>query len=215
MRLFDSVGPNPRVVRMFLLEKGRQLPSEQVDIRTGDNRCDAYRQKNPAGQTPCLQLDDGSHLAEITAICEYLEEWQPEPALVGRTAEERARTRMWLRRVDLNICEPMGNGFRYGEGLAMFRERIHVIPEAAAGLKELARRNLSWLDGLLRGPWLVGDRFTLADIHLYCFLDFATGVGQPLSPDNRSLAAWFGRVAARPSAEQSLHPAAREGGMRA
>lgn len=215
MKLYDSLGPNPRIVRMFLLEKGMSLPSEQVDILKGDNRGDSYRQKNPAGQSPCLQLDDGSYLAEVTAICEYLEERQPEPALVGRTPEDRARTRMWLRRADLNICEPMGNGFRYAEGLAMFRERIHVIPEAADGLKEVARRNLRWLDGLLTGNWLAGDRFTLADIHLYCFLDFAASVGQPLEHANRNVSAWFGRVNARPAAVASLHPAAVAGGMRA
>ncbi len=215
MKMFDSLGPNPRVVRMFLLEKGMSLPGEQVDILKGENRSDSYRQKNPAGQTPCLQLEDGSHLAEITAICEYLEEQQPEPALIGRTAEERARTRMWLRRTDLNICEPLANGFRYAEGLAMFKDRIYVIPEASAGLKELARRNLAWLNGLLTGAWLAGARFSLADIHLYCFLDFAAGVGQPLDPANRNLTAWFGRVNARPSAEASLHAAAKAGGMRA
>jgi glutathione S-transferase len=215
MKFLDSLGPNPRVVRMFMLEKGLQIPSEQVDIMKGENRGDAYKQKNPAGQMPCLQLDDGSYLSEITAICEYLEEKKPEPALVGRTPEERAKTRMWLRRVDLNVCEPLANGFRFAEGLAMFKDRLHVIPEAAAGLKETARKNLRWLDGLVTGQWLAGERFTLADIHLYCFLDFGKGVGQPLDPANKNLAAWLERVNARPSATNSLHPIAKAGGMRA
>ncbi len=215
MKFIDSLGPNPRVVRMFMLEKGIQIPSEQVDIMKGDNRGDAHKQKNPAGQMPCLQLDDGSYLSEITAICEYLEEKKPEPALVGRNAEERAKTRMWLRRLDLNVCEPLANGFRFAEGLAMFKDRLHVIPEAAAGLKETARKNLRWLDGLLTGQWFAGDRFTLADIHLYCFLDFAAGVGQKLDPANKNLAAWFERANARPSATNSLHPIAKAGGMRA
>jgi glutathione S-transferase len=215
MKFFDSLGPNPRVVRMFMLEKGIQIPSEEVDIMKGENRGDAYKQKNPAGQMPCLQLDDGSYLSEITAICEYLEERKPEPALVGRTPEERAKTRMWLRRVDLNVCEPMANGFRFAEGLAMFKDRLHVIPEAAAGLKETAKKNLRWLDGLVTGQWLAGERFTLADIHLYCFVDFGKGVGQPLDPANKNLSAWYDRVNARPSATNSLHPIAKAGGMRA
>jgi glutathione S-transferase len=215
MKFLDSLGPNPRVVRMFMLEKGLQVPSEQVDIMKGENRGDAYKQKNPAGQMPCLQLDDGSYLSEITAICEYLEERKPEPALVGRTPEERAKTRMWLRRVDLNVCEPMANGFRFAEGLAMFKGRLHVIPEAAAGLKETAKKNLRWLDGLVTGQWLAGERFTLADIHLYCFVDFGKGVGQPLDPANKNLTAWYDRVNARPSATNSLHPIAKAGGMRA
>ncbi len=215
MKFLDSLGPNPRVVRMFILEKGMQIPFEQVDIMKGENRGDAYKQKNPAGQMPCLELDDGSYLSEITAICEYLEEKKPEPALVGRTPEERAKTRMWLRRADLNVCEPMANGFRFAEGLAMFKDRLHVIPEAAAGLKETARKNLRWLDGLLTGQWLAGDRFTLADIHLYAFVDFGKGVGQPLDAANKNLVAWYDRVNARPSATNSLHPIAKAGGMRA
>ena len=71
---------------------------------------------NPAGQLPCLQTDDGQIIAEVTAICEYLDEIGSGPSLIGATAEERAITRMWTRRVDLNICEPLLNGFRYSEG---------------------------------------------------------------------------------------------------
>jgi glutathione S-transferase len=216
MKLYNSLGPNPRAVRMFLAEKGMQLPLEEVDIMGGANRKDAYKTKNPAGQMPSLELDDGSNLAEITAICEYLEEKQPNPPLIGRTPEERARTRMWTRRVDLNVCEPLANGFRYGEGLAMFKDRMHVIPEASAGLKTVAAKNLAWVDGLIAGrKHLADDRFTLADILLYCFLDFGAGVGQKLDPANKNLAAWFERVNARPSATASLHPVAKGGGMRA
>ena len=212
----NSAGPNPRVVRMFLQEKGIEIPAEQVDIMGGENRGGAHGKRNPAGQMPCLELDDGSFLAEITAICEYLEEKHPEPTLVGSTPEERAATRMWTRRIDLNVCEPLGNGFRFGEGIEMFKDRIHVIPQAADDLKAIAREKLEWLDGLLgSGPYFAGDRFTQADIHLYCFLDFAAGVGQPLDPARKNLAEWLARVGARPSAEASLHPAAKAGGMRA
>jgi glutathione S-transferase len=203
VRLFDSIGPNPRVVRMFLAEKGMQIRLEPVDLMGGENRRAPYTDRNPSGQLPCLELDDGSFLSEITAICEYLEEKQPRPPLVGSTPEERAATRMWVRRIDLHIVEPMANGFRYAEGLPIFEKRIRVIPQAADDLKALAREKLAWLDGLMRGPWVVGDRFTLADILLFAFLDFGAQVGQKLDPERKQLAAWFDRVAARPSAEAS------------
>ncbi|HVR28566.1 MAG TPA: glutathione S-transferase family protein [Thermoanaerobaculia bacterium] len=215
MKLYNSLGPNPRVVRMFMSEKGISIPFEEVDIRGAANRREPYLQKNAAGQLPALELDNGRCITEVTAICEYLEDMQPKPPLVGSTPEEKAETRMWTRRIDLGICEPMANGFRYAEGLEMFKDRMRVLPEAAAGLKACAQDKLAWLDGLMDGKtWIAGDRFTLADIHLYCFLDFAAGVGQPLDPENARVQAWFDRVAARPSAAASLHAAAAQVGMR-
>jgi glutathione S-transferase len=204
VKLYTGIGPNPRTVRIFLAEKGIELPMEQVDLLGGENRRAPYVDRNPAGQLPCLELDDGSHLAEITAICEYLEELHPDPPLVGATPEERAKTRMWTRRVDLNIIEPMANGFRYAEGLPIFKDRIHVIPQAADDLKQVARERLAWLDGLIEGrDFIAGDRFSLADILLYAFLEFGATVGQRLDPKRENLQGWYTRVAARPSVEAS------------
>jgi glutathione S-transferase len=204
MKLYTGIGPNPRTVRMFMAEKGIEIPLETVDLMGAANRRPPYTARNPAGQLPCLELDDGTHLAEITAICEYLEEKHPKPPLVGTTPEERAITRMWTRRIDLNIVEPMANGFRYGEGLALFKERIHVIPQAAADLKAIAHEKLAWLDGLMEGnDWICGSRFTLADVFLFAFADFGRTVGQPLDPKLAWLPGWFERVARRPSAAAS------------
>jgi glutathione S-transferase len=108
MKLYDSVGPNPRVVRMFMAEKGIEMPKQTVDLRKGENRETEHLKRNPHGQMPTLELDNGNYLSEITAICEYLEEKHPNPPLIGTTPEERAECRMWTRRVDLNICEHMG-----------------------------------------------------------------------------------------------------------
>ncbi len=216
MRLYNSLGPNPRLVRLFLLEKGIEIPAEEIDIRAGENRRAPYTDKNPSGQLPSIELDDGSVLSATVTICEYIEDTQPTPPLIGTSPEEKAETRMWVRRVELNITEPLYNGFRFAEGLAMFKDRVHVIPQAADDLKAIVQERLAWLDDLLSGKsWIVGDRFTLADIVLYCALDFGAGIGQTRDPEQKNLDAWFGRVAARPSAEQSLHPAAAAGGMRA
>lgn len=204
MKLYKSIGPNPRVVRMFLAEKGVTLDEVEVDLRGGENRQPPYNvEVNPAGQTPALQLDDGSCLTEITAICEYLEERHPSPPLIGSTPEERAAARMWTRRVDLKICEPMANGFRFAEGLPLFKDRLRCLPEAADGLKAVAKDGEGWIEGQFKGPWIAGDRFTLADILLFSFIDFGTVVGQPLDPAFAKLTDWFGRVKARPSAAAS------------
>jgi glutathione S-transferase len=201
MRFYNSLGPNPHVVRMFMKEKGIEIPLAEIDIMGGENRRPEDMKVNVAGQMPALELDDGTPVCEITAICEYLEEIHPESPLIGTTPEERAETRMWTRRIDLNVIEPMANGFRFGEGLQMFKDRIHCIPQAADDLKAIAREKLEWLDGLIAGKqWICGDRFTLADVLLYCFLNFGAQVGQPVDAGLRNVSAWYERVGARPSA---------------
>jgi len=200
MKLINSIGPNPQVVRTFAAEKGITLPMETVDIMKAENRQAPYLKKNPAGGSPCLELDNGMHLSEITAICEYLEDKYPAKPLIGSTPEEKAETRMWTRRIDLNICEPLANGFRYSEGLQMFKSRMTTLPEAAEGLKRIAQEKISWLDGLIAGrQFICGNRLTLADILLYSFLSFGTQVGQPLNDKNTNIKAWYDRMAARPS----------------
>lgn len=202
MKFYNSIGPNPRAVRMFMAEKGLDVPKVEVDLMKAENRQGPYMQKNLAGQLPCLELDDGTFVSEITAICEYLEDTHPKPALIGATPKEKAETRMWTRRIDLNICEPMANGFRYSQGLPLFQSRIPTAPEAADGLKRIAQDRLLWLDKMLAGrQWVCGDRFTYADIHLFAFLDFGKQVGQPINPEAKTIAAICERVKDRPSAK--------------
>jgi glutathione S-transferase len=201
MLFYDSVGPNPRVVRVFAAERGIELQKQRVDLRGGENRREPYLSKNPSGQMPALELDSGFVLAEIIPICEYLDEIAPGPSLIGSNAQERAETRMWTRRIDLNIVEPMAQGFRYAEGLKLFQSRIHVIPHAADDLKAIAQEKLAWLDGLIAGrDFICGARLTLADVLLFCFLDFGATVGQPINPALTNIVAHHAKMAARPSA---------------
>lgn len=215
MLLYDSFGPNPRATRMFLLEKGIALPTKTVDLMAAENRKPPYAERNPGGQLPALELDNGKCIGETVAIWEYLEEQHPQPALIGTTAEERAETRQWQRRVELNVTEHLYNAFRYSEGAAIFKDRMRILPEAAPGLKAIVQDRLKWLDKLLEGKqYLAGDRFTVADIILYCALDFGASVAQPLDPALKNVNAWFKRVAERPSAKKSLHPASAQTGMK-
>jgi glutathione S-transferase len=201
MKLYDSIGPNPRIVRMFMAEKGIEMPKQAVDLRKGENREAEHLKRNPHGQMPTLELDDGSYLSEVTAICEYLEEKKPTPAMIGETPEARAECRMWTRRVDLNIAEPLANGYRFGEALKFFEKRIPCSPEASPGLKMIAANRLKWLDGQMADgrEYLCGKRFTLADILLYCWIEFGNQVGQPLDAANTHIVAWMTRVGERPS----------------
>ena len=205
MKFYNSIGPNPRIVKMFMAEKGVDLPRVEVDLRAGENRQAPYLAKNPAGQTPSLELDDGQVISEITVICEYLEEKYPNPPLIGTTPEERAETRKWVRRLDLNICEPLANGFRFSVGLPLFESRLRCIPEAADGLKATAQDWLTKLDGLMEGRDFItpNNRLSLADILLFGFIDFGITVGQPLNTGNKTVAAWYERMKARPSATAS------------
>ena len=215
MQLYDSFGPNPRAMRMFLAEKGITIPSKPVDLMKAENRRPPYTDRNPGGQLPALELDNGNCLGETVAIWEYLEEKHPTPALVGTTAEERAEARQWQRRVELKITEFLYNGFRFAEGAQIFKDRMRLIPEGAAGMKATVQDNLKWLDGQLEGKeFIAGKRFTVADIILYCALDFGTGVGQKIDPSLRNVNAWFKRVDARASAKVSLHPASAQTGMK-
>ncbi len=209
MKIYDSFGPNPRALRMFLLEKDVELPRLEIDLLGMENRRPPYTDRNPGGQLPALELDDGRVIGETVAIFEYLEERFPKPPLVGSTPEERADTRCWQRRVELRITEHLYNGFRFAEGIELFRPRLRVLPEAAAGLKATVQDNLAWLEPQMAGkPWIAGSRFTIADIILYCAVDFGRGVGQPLAAELSNVSAWFDRVGARPSAAGSLHPLA-------
>ena len=215
MRIYESFGPNPRALRMFLSEKALDIPTTEVDLAGGENRRPPYTDRNPGGQLPSLELDDGSVIGETVAIFEYLEELHPSPALIGTSAKERAETRMWQRRIELRITENIYNGFRFSEGLGLFSGRMRCLPEAADGLKATAQDGLRWLDELLGSRrYVVDDRFTIVDIILFCALDFGGSVGQSLPGNCPNLARWFESMTKRPSSAASLHPASQATGMR-
>ena len=207
MKLYQSVGPNPRVVLFFLAEKGIELNREFVDIRAGDNRTPEWLARNPRGSMPVLELDDGRMISESTAICEYLEELYPDTPLIGATAEARAATRSALRYIDFGVVGPMTNGFRSAEGLPMFQDRMLCVPEAAAGNKSYAQDGLARADHMLAdSEYLAGDALTLADIVLFCWTEFGAMVGQPTPDSLTNLSRWRTRVAARPAATASADP---------
>lgn len=201
MRLYDSVGPNPQVVRTFAAEKGITLTRVPVDIIAGENRTDSFRVRNPLGTTPALELDSGRVVSEITAICELLEELHPRPALIGNDAPERAETRMWVRRFDLAVVEPLSFGVRATRLRTLFESRVPLLsPEAGAEMLEIVNAALRRFDSMLAGRTHVcGERFSLADITLATFLLFARSLDVPLPDSLQWIPDWLDRMEARDS----------------
>ncbi|MBM4384782.1 MAG: glutathione S-transferase family protein [Deltaproteobacteria bacterium] len=203
MKLYDSIGPNPHMVRMFAAEKGFAFKDVvKIDIMKGENRQAPFLAKNPAGGMPAVELEDGRVIAETIAICELIEETKPTPALIGANAADRAETRMWVRRVEWKIIQPMTDGFRFAEGLPIFKSRMYTAPEAAPALKAIAQEGYKWLDAQLAGrDTIVPGRFSLADVALYALAAFGATVGQPIAPNNTNVLRWFEATKARPSAK--------------
>jgi len=201
VKLYDSaMAPNPRRVRIFLAEKGLEVPTEQVDIGRAENRKPPYTDKNPLGGLPLLELDDGTCIAETVAICRYFEETHPEPPLLGTDALDRALVEMWQRRMELEIFVPIAQVFRNTH--EFFKGRIPQVPEYGEACREQAAKRMAWLDRELASrEFVAGERYSIADITALCGIDFGRVSGIKIAPEHENLARWHQAVSARPSAK--------------
>ncbi len=200
MKIYDSkTAPNPRRVRIFLAEKGIQVPYEELDIVSGANRSPEFRKKNPLGTLPVLELDDGTCISESIAICRYFEELQPEPPLFGTDARSKAIVEMWQRRMEFEIFIPIAQVFRNTH--PFFQGRIPQVPEFGETCRKAALKNLEWLDSVLGDrEFIAGDRFTVADITALCGIDFGRVSDIRIQPEQKNLSRWYAAVSQRPSA---------------
>ena len=199
MKLYTSKStPNHRRVAIFLAEKGIEVPTEAVDIRGGQNISEAFREKNPFGRIPVLELDDGVCIAESVAICRYFEAGQPEPRLFGDTPEEQAEVEMWTRRAEINFLMPVAAAFRNITGF--FKDREEVVPEWGEVQAKVAAETLPLFEHRLgESEWLTDHGFSVADITLAITLEFARRTQQTLPYDLPQITRWFDAVQARPS----------------
>jgi glutathione S-transferase len=192
--------PNPRRVRIFLAEKGIDLPETPVNLMKREHKSPEHRARNSLGQIPTLVLDDGTAISETVAICRYFEETKADPPLFGTTPVEKAMVDMWIRRAEFVLMMPVGQFWR------------HAHPRTAALLtqyKDFGESNretygnaLRWLDReLAEKPYLTGETFTMADICALSTLDFADWIGLPVPDEHANVKAWHARVSARPSAQ--------------
>ncbi len=201
MKLHDSaMAPNPRRVRIFLSEKGVEVPTVQVDLGKAENRQPPFLSLNPLGGVPILELDDGSVIAESVAICRYFEEAQPEPALLGTGAAGRANVEMWQRRTELVLFNNVTGCFRNTHDF--FKGRIPQVAEYGAVCKEAAIKSLDFFDDRLKdGEFLAGDAYTIADITALVALDFGRISEIRIGAEHKHLTRWYETVSNRPSAK--------------
>ena len=199
MKFYHSIGPSPATARFFIAEKKLPIEMISLDLIKGENREAAHLTRNPLGQLPVLELDDGTIITESIAVCETLEELFPNPPLIGSTPKERAETRMWTQRVNLGIAYPLLKAFQFGAGQKVYGPRTYTNPEAVPGLTGLAFHHLAWLEETISDQFLCGARFTLADILLFSFLTFADSHGNPIDKKLKRVWAWVERVEARPT----------------
>ncbi len=208
MKLYDfALAPNPRRVRMFLAEKGVEIPTVQINTREREQFTDSYRKVNPDCLVPALELDDGTCIAESTAICRYIEALHPEPPLMGRTPEECAVIEMWDRRCEFGCYLAAAEAVR--NGAPMFEDRgvpgvtggVPQIPALVARGKQSMGRFFEKLDAQLANhPCVAGEGFSIADITAYVAIDFAKRAEIEIPETAPRVARWFAEVGSRPSA---------------
>lgn len=202
MKLFDGgKAPNPRRVRVFLAEKGIEVPLETVDMGAMGHRGPDVTQRNPLQRLPLLELDDGTVLTESVAICRYFEELHPEPALFGTGAVGKAKVEMWQRRMEFHLLLCVAQAFRHIHP-AMKEWEVPQVPEWGEANKPRALEFLRILDRELADrPYAAGDDFSIADITGMIAVDFMKPARIPLPEELGNVRRWYTAVKARPSAE--------------
>ena len=207
MKFYDcQTAPSPRRVRMFIAEKGIDIPVVQVDLRNGEQLGEAFRKINPRCTVPVLELDDGTSLNDTFAICHYLESVFPEPNLMGRDGREQALVMNWHEQIltegYLAGAEALRNFSKGFENRAVTGPgNFKQIPELAERGRQRLEGFMEMLDGhLAKASCIVLDRFTMADIGAFVCVDFATWVKLPVRERWPHIRRWFDEIAQRPSA---------------
>jgi glutathione S-transferase len=202
MQLYDGGrAPSPRRVRIFLAEKGIDVPRRQVDFANLEQFSEAFTSLNPMQRVPVLILDDGTPISETMAICRYFEALHPEPNLLGRDAREIATIEMWNRRVEMNFYNAVSSAFRHLSPAMAVSEKPQISEWGEAN-KAKALAFLAILDRELgKRQFVAGDRFTVADITTLATIDFMRAPKIELPADMKNVVRWHAEVSARPSAK--------------
>ena len=202
MKLYGEANPapNPRRVRMFLAEKGVDLPEIRVALRKGEHKTAEHKARNSLGQVPVLELDDGQTISESVAICRYLEALHPTPPMFGSCALTQAQVDMWVRRIEFQIMSPVAMYWRHAHPLTA--SLLAQNNEFGESNKPIAGKSMLWLDRELADgrPWIAGEAYGMADIVALTTIDFAGFIGLEVPDEASALKAWRDRASARPSA---------------
>ena len=201
MKLYDGGrAPNPRRVRIFLAEKGIEVPLVPVDMGAMGHRSPEVASRNPLRRLPVLELDDGTVITESVAICRYFEETHPEPPLFGTGAVGKAKVEMWQRRMELNFLSAVASAFRHLHP-AMKEWEVPQIAEWGEANKPKALDFLAFLDSELADrEFVAGDTFSIADITGMIGIDFMKPARITVPDECANVRRWYSAVASRPSA---------------
>jgi glutathione S-transferase len=201
MKIIETrTAPNPRRVRIFLAEKGIDVPFEQIDLEPGTLRSSVFTAGNPMQRVPVLVLDDGTWIAETVAICRYFEELQPEPALFGRGAKGRAIVEMWNRRIELGLFQAIAHVFRHLHP-KMADLEVPQVPAWGLANKLKVVEQLAILDAqLASNRFVAGPDFSIADITALVAVQFMKPAKLPPPSDFSHVSRWLAEVSTRPSA---------------
>lgn len=202
MKLYDvGRAPNPRRVRIFLAEKGIEVPSQQVDLGALEQHGEEFTALNPMQRVPVLVLDDGTVITESVAICLYFEKLKPEPNLFGEGPLESALVEMWNRRLELHFYGPVSQSFRHTSP-AMVKREIPQVAEWGAACRQKSEEFLHFFENEMgKREFVAGNRFTIADITALVTVDFMRVIKFSLTPEMKNLSRWHAAVSARPSAK--------------
>ncbi len=208
MKLYDcTTAPSPQRVRIFLAEKSIDIPLVQVNLRDGEQLGDAFRKINPDCTVPVLELDDGTVISEIFAICQYLESQYPEPVLMGRNAVEQALVSMWDSKIEQNGLAALAETLRNrAKGM---QDRALPGPLNLAQIPELVDRGRIRTeaffdrldDQLSNNIFVTGEQFTLADITAFVMVGFAHWSKISIKDGQVHLQRWYNSVSQQPSAK--------------
>ncbi len=200
MKLYDGAkAPNPRRVRVFLAEKGIEVPLVPVDMMAMEHKGEAIAHLSPFQELPILELDDGTVLSETVAICRYFEELHPAPALMGEGAQGKANVEMWQRRMEFKLLLPVANVFRHTHP-AMKLWEIPQLPDFAEANKPRVAKVLEWMnEELAKRPFIAGEKYSIADITAMIAIDFMKPARLVVPDDLVDLIKWYEGVKARPS----------------
>lgn len=201
MKLFDGGrAPNPRRVRIFLAEKGIEVPTVSVDMGALEHKKEEVASRNPLRRLPVLELDDGTILTESVAICRYFEELYPDPALFGRGALGKALVEMWQRRVELNLFQSVTFAFRHIHP-AVKEWEVPQVPAWGEANKSKVVEFLALLDKEFASrEFAAGDDYSIADITGLVAMDFMKPARIVVPEELLNVLRWYQTIAARPSA---------------
>ena len=201
MKLYGAPNPapTPRRVRIFLAEKGIDLPEIPVNMMKGEHKAPEFKAKNSLGQIPILELEDGTVIAETISICRYLEAVYPDKPLFGMTPLESAQIDMAIRRIEFQLMTPVGMYWRHAHPFTA--KLLTQYKDFGESNRETFERVMTWLDRELEGrDFMAGNAFSMADIAALTTIDFATWIGLAMPEGLERLSRWHAAVSARPSA---------------